>query len=56
MVVIAAMIGAGGLGGEVWKAIQRLKTGMGFEAGLGVVIIAIIFDRITQKAAGRKNT
>jgi glycine betaine/proline transport system permease protein len=56
MVVIAAMIGAGGLGGEVWKAIQRLKTGMGFEAGLGVVIIAIIFDRVTQKAAGRKNT
>ncbi|MDX9870963.1 MAG: proline/glycine betaine ABC transporter permease [Clostridia bacterium] len=54
MVVIAAMIGAGGLGGEVWKAIQRLKTGMGFEAGLGVVIIAIIFDRITQQAAGRK--
>jgi len=49
MVVIAAMIGAGGLGGEVWKAIQRLKPGMGFEAGLAVVIIAIILDRITQK-------
>jgi len=54
MVVIAAMIGAGGLGGEVWKAIQRLKTGMGFEAGLGVVIVAIILDRITQKIAGKK--
>ena len=49
MVVIAAMIGAGGLGSEVWKAIQRFKPGMGFEAGLAVVIIAIIFDRITQK-------
>ena len=49
MVVIAAMIGAGGLGGEVWKAIQRLKPGMGFEAGLGVVIVAIILDRITQR-------
>ncbi len=49
MVVIAAMIGAGGLGGEVWKAIQRLKPGMGFEAGLAVVIMAIILDRITQK-------
>jgi glycine betaine/proline transport system permease protein len=48
MVVIAAMIGAGGLGGEVWKAIQRLKPGMGFEAGLGVVIVAIVLDRITQ--------
>jgi len=54
MVVIAAMIVAGGLGGEVWKAIQRLKTGMGFEAGLGVVIVAIILDRITQKIAGKK--
>lgn len=48
MAVIAAMIGAKGLGGEVWKAIQRFQPGMGFEAGLGVVIIAIILDRITQ--------
>ena len=51
MVVIAAMIGAGGLGGDVWKAIQRLKPGMGFEAGLGVVILAMILDRLTQKIA-----
>ena len=51
MVVIAAMIGAKGLGGEVWTAIQRFKPGMGFEAGLGVVIIAIIFDRVTQTLA-----
>ena len=35
MVVIAAMIGAKGLGGEVWRAIQRLEPGMGFEAGIG---------------------
>jgi glycine betaine/proline transport system permease protein len=49
MVVIAAMIGAGGLGSDVWKAIQRLKPGMGFEAGLGVVILAMILDRLTQK-------
>lgn len=48
MVVIASMIGAGGLGGEVWRAIQRLRPGMGFEAGLAVVIMAIILDRITQ--------
>ncbi len=48
MVVIAAMIGAKGLGGEVWKAIQRLKPGMGFEAGIAIVIIAIILDRIMQ--------
>jgi len=51
MVVIAAMIGAGGLGSEVWKAIQRFKPGDGFEAGLSVVIVAIILDRITQQIA-----
>jgi len=55
MVVIAAMIGAGGLGGEVWRAIQRLKPGMGFQAGLGVVILAMILDRITQRI-GQDNT
>ncbi len=54
MVVIAAMIGAGGLGGVVWTAIQRLKPGMAFEGGLGVVILAIILDRLTQKL-GAKN-
>lgn len=48
MVVIAAMIGAGGLGGEVWRAIQRLQPGAGFEAGIAVVIMAMILDRITQ--------
>ncbi len=55
MVVIAAMIGAGGLGAEVWKAIQRLKPGMGFEAGIAVVILAIILDRITKNISFRKN-
>ncbi len=49
MVVIAAMIGAGGLGGEVWRAIQRLRPGQGFVAGIGVVIVAMILDRVTQK-------
>jgi len=53
MVVIAAMIGAKGLGGEVWKAIQRLQPGKGFVAGIGVVIIAMILDRITQKLGQR---
>lgn len=48
MTVIAAMIGARGLGGEVWRAIQRLQPGKGFEAGIGVVIVAIILDRLTQ--------
>jgi glycine betaine/proline transport system permease protein len=56
MVVIAAMIGAGGLGGEVWKAIQRLQTGMGFQAGIAIVILAMILDRITQKIGGKNPT
>ncbi len=54
MVVIAAMIGAKGLGGEVWKAIQRLEMGAGFEAGIGIVIVAIALDRILQKVGHRK--
>jgi glycine betaine/proline transport system permease protein len=48
MVVIAAMIGAKGLGAVVWKAIQRLDPGMGFEAGIGIVILAIVLDRIMR--------
>lgn len=55
MVVIAAMIGAGGLGSEVWKAIQRLEPGKGFEAGIAIVILAMILDRITQKI-GKNNS
>ncbi len=55
MVVISAMIGAGGLGGEVWKAIQRLQPGKGFEAGIGIVILAMILDRFTSKV-GRGKT
>ena len=56
MVVVAAMIGAKGLGGEVWKAIQRLNIGLGFEAGIGIVIIAIFLDRILQKLGARTAT
>jgi glycine betaine/proline transport system permease protein len=53
MVVIASMIGAKGLGGEVWKAIQRLQPGNGFEAGIGIVIVAIVLDRVLQMVAAR---
>ncbi|HET58646.1 MAG TPA: ABC transporter permease subunit [Deltaproteobacteria bacterium] len=49
MVVIASMIGARGLGGEVWRAIQRLQMGNGFEAGIAIVIVAIILDRVLQR-------
>ena len=48
MVVIASMIGAGGLGSTVLTSIGRLNVGLGFEGGLAVVILAVILDRITQ--------
>ncbi len=54
MVVIASMIGAGGLGNTVLTGIQRLNVGLGFEGGLGVVILAILLDRITQSIAPRR--
>jgi glycine betaine/proline transport system permease protein len=54
MVVIASMIGAGGLGNTVLTGIQRLNVGLGFEGGLGVVILAILLDRITQSFGLRR--
>ena len=48
MVVIASMIGAGGLGYQVLQGIQRLEVSRGLLAGLGIVFLAIIFDRIAQ--------
>lgn len=57
MVVIASMIGAGGLGNTVLTGIQRLDVGLGFEGGLGVVLLAILLDRITQSfGAERRNS
>lgn len=53
MVVVAAMIGARGLGYQVLFGIQRVDIGMGFEAGLAIVIIAIFLDRITQYLSPR---
>ena len=53
MVVIASMIGAGGLGYQVLQGIQRLEISKGLLAGLGIVFLAIIFDRIAQ-AYGRR--
>ncbi|MEU5768601.1 ABC transporter permease/substrate binding protein [Streptomyces asoensis] len=47
MVVIAGMVGTGGLGGAVNEAIGRLDIGLGFEAGLGIVVLAIYLDRMT---------
>ncbi|MEU6465957.1 ABC transporter permease/substrate binding protein [Streptomyces sp. NPDC046976] len=47
MVVIAGMVGTGGLGGAVNEAIGQLDIGYGFEAGVGIVVLAIYLDRIT---------
>lgn len=53
MVVIAALVGAGGVGGEVLLALNRIDAGRGFEAGLSIVALAIVIDRITQGFAKR---
>ncbi len=48
MVVIASMVGAAGLGEKVYKGILTANVGLGFEAGVGIVIVAIFLDRLTQ--------
>lgn len=55
MVVIASMIGAGGLGSVVLTGVTSLKVGLALEGGLAVVVIAIILDRLTQGKAPLKN-
>jgi glycine betaine/proline transport system permease protein len=56
MVIIASMVGAGGLGNDVLSSIQRLDIGLGFESGLAVVLLAIILDRLTESfGAAREN-
>lgn len=47
MVVIAGMVGAGGLGGDVVASLNRIDIALGFEAGIAVVILAVILDRMT---------
>lgn len=49
MVVVASMIGAPGLGNVVLSALQRSRVGPGFVAGIAIVILAIIIDRMTQR-------
>jgi len=50
MVVIAALVGAGGLGVPVVRALNSVQIGMGFEAGFAIVLLAVILDRITRPA------
>ncbi|MYL43428.1 ABC transporter permease [Virgibacillus salexigens] len=53
MVVIASMVGASGLGEQVLVAINRIDIALGFEAGISIVFLAIIIDRITNGVAGK---
>lgn len=53
MVIIASMIGAGGLGFDVLGALRRLDIGGGIEAGLAIVVMAIALDRLSQAFANR---
>ena len=56
MVVIASLVGAGGLGLDVNRALGRIEPGNAFLAGLGIVFVAIIIDRITQALTRRQQT
>jgi glycine betaine/proline transport system substrate-binding protein len=53
MVVIAALVGAGGLGVPVVRALNSVQIGMGFEAGFTIVLLAIILDRISRPKDAR---
>ena len=55
MVVIASLVGAPGLGADVYRAVTQIKVGIGFEAGLAIVILAIMLDRISQNIGKTKN-
>ncbi len=54
MVVIAALVGADGLGVPVVRALTTVNVAQGFEAGLSIVIVAIVLDRILRQVEGRK--
>ncbi|MFG1344258.1 ABC transporter permease subunit [Xanthobacter autotrophicus DSM 431] len=53
VVIIASMIGAGGLGWDVLAALRRLDIGAGLEAGLAITVLAILLDRFAQALAHR---
>lgn len=54
MVIIASMIGAGGLGHDVLLALRALKVGAALEAGIAIVVLAVVLDRISQAVAAQK--
>ncbi|MFS0671860.1 ABC transporter permease [Ornithinibacillus sp. 179-J 7C1 HS] len=53
MVVIASMVGAKGLGEQVLVAINRIDIALGFEAGISIVFLAVIIDRVTNGVAAK---
>ena len=53
MVVIAALVGAGGLGEPVVRALNSVNVAVGFEAGLAIVVLAIILDRVCKRPEPR---
>ena len=54
MVIIASMIGAGGLGFDVWQSLKALRIGQGAEAGISITLVAIVLDRMSQRLAARR--
>lgn len=50
------MVGAPGLGSEVYSAVTQLKTGVGVDTGIAIVIVAITLDRITQNIKVKKKS
>ena len=55
MSVIATMVGSGGLGVPVLRSLNQVRPAMGFEAGLAIVLVAVLLDRVFRRpaAAGR---
>jgi len=54
MVIVTSLIGAGGLGYDVWQAVKSLHIGRGAEAGFAITLIAISLDRLSQQYASRR--
>ncbi|MBE7183264.1 MAG: ABC transporter permease subunit [Methylobacterium mesophilicum] len=54
MVVLAGLVGAGGLGAEVTRGLTRMEIGVGLRAGLSIVAVALLLDRLTRAALDRQ--
>lgn len=55
MVVLAGLVGAGGLGAEVTRGLTRMEMGLGLRAGLAIVAVALLLDRLSRGALQRSN-